>query len=89
MDTQHTPGPWTTNGKEIYEGEDTREHCGIATVNKLYDEYKANARLISAAPDMLEALRALAESCNINPSMLCAEHQKRIRAAIAKATACA
>lgn len=65
----HTPGPWAydADSKEVFA--DCEEHgCGwIALVNGndsqdriLPDEMRlANARLIAAAPELLEALRAL------------------------------
>jgi hypothetical protein len=56
----HMPGPWYQDGKFIrnlpecdYVCEINFPHCD--------PEVQANARLIAAAPDMLEALRALAE----------------------------
>lgn len=71
----HTPGPWTaekgqTNAPEIthgvwgdvYEGKDG-DGFSIATVwadvEELQAVAEANARLIAAAPDLLEALDAL------------------------------
>ena len=63
MTTQHTPGPWNFdehNGK-LWITDDT----GIGTIALLipepdkgiWDEDKANARLIAAAPELLEALK--------------------------------
>lgn len=54
----HTPGPWHS----LALGTHVRaaDHSGIAklaTRNGNADEQAANARLIAAAPDMLEALR--------------------------------
>ncbi len=58
---KHTPGPWKeTNAYDI------RFPCGL--VSKIYwpvimpdDERQANTRLIAAAPDLLEALKAIAD----------------------------
>jgi hypothetical protein len=46
---KHTPGPWMKEGPWITgnEGE---------TLAQVYSEYEADARLIAAAPEMLEAL---------------------------------
>lgn len=67
MNTQHTPGPWSVHwamaqsgdASHIVDGRDMAELSVIATVHFHDDvegETKANARLIAAAPDMLEAL---------------------------------
>lgn len=65
MSAQHTPGPWTvseddSNGQAVVRG----EHIEVATcwhhcVVEIEREMRANARLIAAAPAMLEALRAM------------------------------
>jgi hypothetical protein len=56
MNTQHTPGPWHTAGEQ---GVQIRsEKHQIAKVWAMRgNEWKANARLIAAAPEMLEALK--------------------------------
>lgn len=102
----HTPGPWTTLPEEcdkpyirvrgtvlggrfkianvltpVYEGVHQREAV----------ETRANARLIAAAPDLLEALQSIAECCEEDQTARdYASRQTEIRgiarAAIAKAT---
>jgi hypothetical protein len=64
---EHTPGPWNiTNGRRDY------EHAEIGTSAKTVavilmadveatDEDRANARLIAAAPELLEIVQAVAE----------------------------
>jgi hypothetical protein len=49
----HTPGPWTANGHAVFAGE--KKLCDT----DLYDleESLANARLMAAAPDLLDACR--------------------------------
>jgi hypothetical protein len=66
MTTQHTPGLWEVghdgSGAPII----TFEARDIATVEAYYKDAEANARLIAAAPDLLEALQgyvAHIESC--------------------------
>jgi hypothetical protein len=61
MSAQHTPGPW---GVEDYRGDGCRFrvwHDGIL-IAKIDDDGpdfgEADARLIAAAPDLLEALQA-------------------------------
>lgn len=72
--TKHTPGPWTQSPGPAYGTEDHKranqmyvytsvgvvvEVRRINTFGKVTDEDLANARLIAAAPDLLEALKAL------------------------------
>lgn len=57
----HTPGPWTAEA-EREGGPVTYVHAkahGIADCNAGYPNDEANARLIAAAPELYEALRAL------------------------------
>jgi len=64
--SRHTPGPWYTRHGQI--SSLTSPHgCTIANCNATSkgigeDETEANAALIAAAPDMLEALKATARS---------------------------
>src|SRR5258708_1868950 len=71
----HTPGPWRLDPK-LYRGEDGGNHAylevgstlkafWIAKVQTFDDdpgEYAANARLIEAAPELLQALRIIRDS---------------------------
>src|SRR3990167_8067760 len=50
--TQHTPGPWNVDGAEITDGKEPLALCCST---------EANARLIAAAPELLEALEACVE----------------------------
>lgn len=58
MNTKHTPGPWKLEdgplGRYIYA--DGRVWA-IACMYKVADQREANARLVCAAPDMLDVLR--------------------------------
>lgn len=56
----HTPGPWEVNGYAIEAVDETDPTWSIfiASVEDIDDEYgntDANARLIAAAPELLEA----------------------------------
>lgn len=80
---QHTPGPWHINR----DGNDV-ENVNDAGVCAMYadETSEANARLIAAAPEMLEALRIAVN--NVPWSMLPADTNPildQIVAAIAKA----
>lgn len=89
--SKHTPGPWTRGwGNFVYQGAKFNpQQMGrlIATcepssrTQKDWDQVFANARLIAAAPDLLEALEDLLDA--VPPAWECAE---RARDAIAKAT---
>jgi len=58
MTHTHTPGPWSQSGWAIYAGE--IHIAGIIGITwDMSVENQANARLISAAPEMLEALQML------------------------------
>jgi hypothetical protein len=63
---KHTPGPWSSRGRAI-RGPHPKDPAGRARIvakaiwdNGTYvDEAEANARLIAAAPELLEALEDL------------------------------
>jgi hypothetical protein len=66
----HTPGPWSAD--RIWDIPETKVHaycCGkpyaLAEVYPMpsADEREANARLIAAAPELLQALRELLHEC--------------------------
>lgn len=58
MKNQHTPGPWNASGFNIETATANYLIQGHSMVKA--EELRANARLIAAAPEMLEALgRAL------------------------------
>jgi hypothetical protein len=80
---KHTPGPWrVANGTQIRSQRDQ-----IAKVWMMRDgEGNSNARLIAAAPEMLEALKAMAEGCSFPADDVQRAIRDRARAAIAKAT---
>jgi hypothetical protein len=86
--SKHTRGPWTI---ERYGGDSLVVHsdaetrvCFMATPGVLgsLSNIKANARLIAAAPEMLEALRNLENDDGAIPAHAWA----LVQAAIAKAT---
>lgn len=57
--SKHTEGPWINNGGRI----ETKKHRPLAVVGEVNNqsfEDTANARLMAASPDLLEALRPLA-----------------------------
>jgi hypothetical protein len=60
---KHTAGPWTIGGDLIYAKDPIQEvaislsKCRHRPDAPPYEESQANARLISAAPDLLEMLK--------------------------------
>lgn len=54
--TTHTPGPWThRTGTQLLEGSNGSVVCLVPFGE--YDDADANARLIAAAPELLEILK--------------------------------
>jgi hypothetical protein len=94
--TKHTPGPWTLDGHNLSSvirctvprgHPDAKHTCGdYETIAECGgDNWKANARLIAAAPDMLEALRTIVEYGPQSGMKADAPMLIAARAAIAKA----
>lgn len=103
--SQHTPGPWIASGSQILQGGQLKDwklviaslpsrsdlQPKLDSAAKNYGERNANARLIAAAPELLEALRGLYSSLawHIDNHGHFGMDQKRMdaaRAAIAAAT---
>ena len=63
--SKHTPGPWTFDNELEFICTDTPPYgeWDVAKVNIVRAEAKANARLIAAAPDLLETVKRLREMC--------------------------
>ena len=103
MNTQHTPGPWyigkdfSDQGRHIYaeqmvcddDGEEWHPLIASTDDDERLVDWQANARLISAAPDLLEALKDMLD----NHEDACTGYgegaAEKARAAIAKATGAA
>ena len=83
MTIKHTPAPWQlTFGDHGF-----AIHAGLTIVvmiDDTMDEWKANARLISAAPELLDALKAVADD-EVAMQGFHEQFRATIRAAIAKA----
>lgn len=66
MKTTHTPGKWYTKkgGHDFHINSESGSGNDIALVRQYKDlsEAEANARLMAAAPELLEALREMEES---------------------------
>ncbi|EKL0657274.1 hypothetical protein ACF0C8_10115 [Pseudomonas aeruginosa] len=90
--SKHTPGPWFINGHERYTkyveariGGGWVQEVAACGPTENPEQQEANARLIAAAPELLEAL----QSCIQQITALCSADDvpDQARAAIAKATA--
>jgi hypothetical protein len=86
---KHTPGPWQVNAGTIQAG-DVRERVALGIVyldwsEDFAEEGAANARLITAAPELLEALQLIVQ-WDAEGLALCEHHISRACAAITKAT---
>ena len=90
----HTPGPWRIvriDGElvgSIFRGK-TRICAGIIDDIKLHSEAEANAHLIAAAPEMLEALEWLMEEFDRRElggeAVFCGSDMSQVRTVIRKA----
>lgn len=98
--TKHTQGPWSVDGHDLTSviagGPNHWRHIarcefGYQAHHEPYFEMdKANARLIAAAPELLEALEDIIENCyfekkDTNSTRNINEFRAKARAVIAKA----
>lgn len=88
MNTQHTPATWyqrpTGSDQNAVASENTGE-----TIAVVYHDNEANAQLIAAAPELLEALDKLLRCTELNMDDMEAETRQAIEQAeqaISKAT---
>lgn len=91
--SKHTPGPWTAN-KPTRDNGRAEIHAGCMLVAQAFnwmldaegdEQCWADARLIAAAPDLLEALERLLADADVRDAAE-AGALKQARAAITKAT---
>lgn len=68
MKNQHTPGPWIVRGGNAIENE-TGVNIAKAWMTDCEEEC-ANANLISACPDMFDALQAICDAFGDQDSLL-------------------
>ena len=84
--SKHTPGPWQWT--QHFDPTISIYKDGFGQIARLYDSSagtgKANARLIAAAPDLLDALQSIIEDIDSEFGTDC--DYNKARAAIAKAT---
>jgi hypothetical protein len=84
----HTPGPWSS---DFPNGDDwirTEDGDAIVRIGFNQEHREANAHLIAAAPELLEALKAITHRTDLGTALfhkLTEEHAEAALAAIAKA----
>lgn len=93
MKTQHTPGPWHTNNLYSKVLSEKLEICEVSVnaqnENFDYEQWRANAKLIAAAPELLNLIIQADAwlSMNLNPSPEeILKFRKSLQEAIKKAT---
>ena len=102
MNTKHTPGPWRARTFNLPHGEETRiePEDSIYTVATIFissiapDEVKetdkANARLITAAPELLKVAQETAKLLLMlkiqNPQLFNGDYIKNLESVIEQAT---
>jgi len=83
--SKHTPGPWSVEclGEEYFLNTNHLYGVGsqvgtrrVAKVEGLGDESEANARLIAAAPDLLEACKTMLDCFKFIPVEAVEEYNK-------------
>ena len=67
---KHTPGPWVAKNSEVY-NEETGKTVARTDIGGRNEETEANAKVMAASLDTLQALMELIEAikCNTNESM--------------------
>lgn len=99
MNKKYTPGPWVVGygdavgiGEVFGVGLDTEPDwtpvCMLSLSENVNELDRANARLIAAAPDLLDTLRHI-ENASMDIGCPRSALRDAARAAIAKATGCA
>ena len=94
IETHHTPGPWRVQATGHSFVVEAHTHTEAISVDEngnpcRWSEYnEANARLIAAAPELLEALQRLSAQCTRLrlPGQPETDAERTARAVIAKAT---
>jgi 4-aminobutyrate aminotransferase-like enzyme len=90
--TKHTPGPWMESSFEVWSPLNGKRFgkvvANLRRAEAPDDEARANARLIAAAPDLLEVAAMVLETIDGGGPVVTFQeaHIAQLRAAIAKAT---
>lgn len=88
--SKHTSGPWHLGGNGfIVYSRDGYAICDVKTFHGRNDADAGNARLIAAAPVLLEALAELEDAASVTSDSRVDAARRTARAAIDKATGAA
>ena len=92
--SKHTPGPWAAHFEEAYfvTGPDLGRVAMMMNLKGAHglggrrtgDESAANARLIAAAPDLLEALQGLTQAINFRAAAVCGNDDSKVEFAVSE-----
>ena len=90
---EYTPGPWHADPADMFgdhnimrgDNEDVLAIAAVVWNMRPSDEVAANARLIAAAPEMLEALTNLLTETELPYGTMLRDRQDEARTAIARA----
>lgn len=86
--SKHTPGPWTFDGqhRRVSKNMAVICHVGDLCTDSQWEQDRANARLIAAAPDLLSACRIALEAIkDAHHGISTDDREATIEQAIAKA----
>jgi hypothetical protein len=85
MNTKHTPGPWSADlvCNKVRANDGEIEICRTYSDVSIAEE-NANAVLIAAAPDMLDALQAIVDAFGDQNSLLIDQCKAALNKAIGK-----
>ena len=83
---QHTPGPWIIDGNEAFVDIVSSTGDLIAEVEPDNEHEFGNARLIAAAPELLETLKKALEASNCDGDLCAYAWHEDARRVIAKST---
>ena len=88
--SKHTPGPWEIEGTprsgwDIFSLGEERRYITSDPMRERAINYERDARLMAAAPDLLEALEKVVSFVDAGQGTWTVEEQQKARAAIAKA----
>ena len=82
----HTPAPWTADPDGLITAGPRRLHIAQCATTGMGHAAQANARLIAAAPAMLDALRTIANICLMSDSNWSRTIEREALETIAKTT---
>ena len=88
--SKHTPGPWEIEGTprrgwDIFSLGEERRYITSDPMRERAINYERDARLMAAAPELLEALEKVVSFVDAGEGTWTVEEQQKARAAIAKA----